>query len=307
MPDAWSNIALRFATYADLMVLFGVPLFAIQVVGLRERAGWLSRRYARQAAAAAGVGAGLAVLGLLVMARQMVGAEDLSDVTRHVLGMVLTRTDAGISWAVRIAALGICIAAPAFVRKSSGLLLAVLSGAGAVALATLAWVGHGAMDDGLRGAVHLAADVLHLLAAGAWVGALVGFVSLSWGAQARTEQSVATLERSAAGFARTGVLIVAALFVSGAVNYLLVAGASWQPLFTTLYGHLLAAKLAVIVLMLGLAAANRSRFGPRLARATGAGRRSAVRTLRRSLATEAACGFVVLALVAWLGVLSPQP
>lgn len=193
-------------------------------------------------------------------------------------------------------------------RQTPALLLGVLSGAGAVALATLAWVGHGAMDEGPRGAVHLAADVLHLLAAGAWVGALVGFVSLSWGAHARSGQSVATLERSAAGFARTGILIVAALFVSGAMNYLLVEGASWQPLLTTLYGQLLAAKLAVILLMLGLAAANRTRFGPRLARASGAAdRSSAVRPLRRSLATEAVFGFVVLALVAWLGVLSPQP
>lgn len=308
MLDAWSNIALRFATYADLMVLFGVPLFAIQVVGPRERAGWLERRYARLAAAAAGLGAVLAWLGLMVMARQMVGAEDFAGVTRHVLGMILTRTDAGVSWAVRIAALAVCIAAAVAVRKSPNLRLGVFWGAGAVALATLAWVGHGAMDDGLRGAVHLSADVLHLLAAGAWVGALVGFVVLSRGTHASDVQAVATLERSAAGFARMGVLIVAALFVSGAINYVLVAGASWRPLFTTLYGELLAAKLAVILLMLGLAAANRYRFGPRLTGANGAAdRATAVRALRRSLATEAAFGFVVLALVAWLGVLSPQP
>lgn len=308
MPDAWSNIALRFATYADLMVLFGLPLFALQAVGPRERAGWVARRYATLAAAAAGLGAGLAVLGLMVMAEQMAGAEELSDVTRHVLAMVLTRTDAGLSWAVRIAALGACIAAPVVVRRSPGLLFGVLSVAGAVALATLAWVGHGAMHEGLCGALHLATDVLHLLAAGAWVGALVGFVVLSWGTHARDAQSVAMLEGAASGFARIGVLMVAALFVSGIVNYLLVAGASWQPLFTTLYGELLAAKLAVIALMLGLAAANRYLFSPSLARASAApDRSSAVRALRRSLAAEASLGFVVLALVAWLGVLSPQP
>jgi putative copper export protein len=42
--------------------------------------------------------------------------------------------------------------------------------ASAVALATLAWTGHGAMDEGAKGWAHLLADILHLLAAGAWSG-----------------------------------------------------------------------------------------------------------------------------------------
>jgi copper resistance protein D len=308
MADGWPDIALRFAIYADLMVLFGVPLFAIQVVGACEQGARFARRYVTLAASAAWVGAVLSVLGLMVMASQMVGATDVSEVTRHVLEMVVTRTDAGISWAVRIGALVVCAAAVPILRERPAVLCAVLSGAGAVALATLAWTGHGAMDDGARGAVHLTSDVLHLLAAGAWVGALIGFVLLSLGPQGNTAQSVATLGRMAAGFASTGSVIVAVLFVSGVTNYVLIAGASWRPLFMTVYGRLLTAKLAVFVLMLGLAAANRYLFSPRLALATGEPHRAdAVRGLRRSMAIEAALGLLVLVLVAWLGVLSPQP
>src|SRR6185437_10963689 len=42
----------------------------------------------------------------------------------------------------------------------------------AVLLASLAWVGHAGGTPGTDGEIHLTSDVLHLLAAGAWVGGL---------------------------------------------------------------------------------------------------------------------------------------
>ena len=39
-------------------------------------------------------------------------------------------------------------------------------------LATMAWMGHAAATPGVDGYMHLGADVAHLLAAGAWLGAL---------------------------------------------------------------------------------------------------------------------------------------
>ncbi|KAK0338878.1 hypothetical protein LTR94_036782, partial [Friedmanniomyces endolithicus] len=50
--------------------------------------------------------------------------------------------------------------------------------AAAAALATLAWNGHGAASEGSTGWLHLTADILHLLAAGLWVGALFGLLLL---------------------------------------------------------------------------------------------------------------------------------
>jgi putative copper export protein len=45
--------------------------------------------------------------------------------------------------------------------------------------ATLAWTGHALSDAGAGRSVHLASDTVHLLAAGAWVGALPGLASSS--------------------------------------------------------------------------------------------------------------------------------
>lgn len=112
-----------------------------------------------------------------------------------------------------------------------------------VALATLAWAGHGAMDDGVRGYIHLASDITHLWAAGAWVGALVAFLMLASHKQDVAQDPVAVLSRTSNGFARIGTAIVAALVVSGILNYLLIAGPSFDPLISTLYGRLLMVKL----------------------------------------------------------------
>lgn len=159
-----------------------------------------------------------------------------------------------------------------------------------------------------RNRFHLTADVLHLIAAGAWVGALVAFVSMSFAPPAAGDHSVDMLNRTAAGFGRLGTAIVAILLVSGLINCVLIAGPSIGPLVSTLYGNLLAAKLVLFALMLGLAGANRFFFSPRLESAVAEGNHvHAVRILRRSLRTEACLGFLVLGLVAWLGILSPQP
>jgi putative copper resistance protein D len=75
----------------------------------------------------------------------------------------------------------------------------------------------------------------------------------------------------------------------------------------TAYGQVLLAKLGVFGAMLALAGANRFLLTPRLS-ATLDGRghlRTAVSALRASVLIETALGFVVLAMVAWLGVLPP--
>jgi putative copper resistance protein D len=304
MAEGWSNIALRLAVYVDLMVLFGVPLFATYALGPGDHDSWIRRRFTALAVAASVVGLALSALGLVAMAEQMAGASDVSAVTRHVVEMILTRTGAGFAWAVRCAALALCIVA-AFAFRGRFL---PFRAAGAVALATLAWTGHGAMDDGARGWLHLASDVVHLFAAGAWVGALVAFVTLSARIEEPAADNVELLTRTASGFARIGTAIVLALVVTGAINYVLIVGPTLHGLLTTLYGRLFAAKLALFVGMLALAGANRYLLTPALAAAPAAGlHRRAVHALRRSLWTEASVALLVLALVSWLGTLSPQP
>lgn len=59
--------------------------------------------------------------------------------------------------------------AVAIVRPSAW---TVLAGLGGLAAASFAWTGHGGIGAGVLGPAHLLADIIHLLAATAWIGAL---------------------------------------------------------------------------------------------------------------------------------------
>lgn len=308
MPDDWLNVALRFALYLDLMILFGIALFGIYALLPDERSSGIARQYAVVMAATVVFGVILSLCSMVVMTKAMTGASDYSELTSHIFGMVLTSTAVGRAWIARIAALAVCTAAIIALRRRPDARFATVAGAASVALVTAAWAGHGAMDDGLRGYVHLALDALHLIAAGAWVGALAAFVLMSAKRHESAARKVETLNRTAKGFAHIGTLIVLTLLITGAVNYLLIVGPTVQGLLTTRYGELLVAKLTVFVLMLGLAAVNRFLLSPRLHSAVRAGNHAkALGMLRSSLATEASLAIIILALVAWLGVLSPIP
>lgn len=310
MPEDWFVVGLRFALYLDLMVLFGVALFCVNagIHAMRpdDRHSTVARRYVRAIGTAAALGIGLSLASMVVMAKAMTGASEYAELTAHVFGMIVTGTSVGLAWTARIAVLLAALAAIALLRARPGLRLSVLSALGAVALATLAWAGHGAMDDGARGGLHLTSDIAHLLAAGAWVGALFAFVILSMEARGPSIEAAALLGRASNGFARLGTVIVATLALTGAINYALIVGPTVQGLLSTAYGGLLLAKLVLFALMLALAATNRYRLSPRLASALRDGDHAqAVATLHRSLLTEACLAALILALVAWLGVLSP--
>ncbi|CAG2140817.1 Copper resistance protein D [Cupriavidus yeoncheonensis] len=302
MDADWATIVLRFALYADLALLFGVPLAATWLLRVDAN---LATYWGRVTASVAAAGIVLSVMGLLVTVRTMMGAESYLAIDGETLRMIVTGTGLGIAWQVRMLALLVCLLACVAPRQSRAIRI-VLPVAAAVALATLAWGGHGVMNEGPRRAIHLPVDIVHLLAAGTWVGALAVFVSMSSPNRAGTAGSVAELSRAASGFAHAGAGIVVLLAVTGVANYILVAGPRLSGLLSTRYDGLLLAKLALFCAMLGLAAINRYRLAPRLAQ--GVHRRddgAAVVALRRSLRCESACAMIVLWLVAWLGTLSP--
>jgi putative copper resistance protein D len=162
------------------------------------------------------------------------------------------------------------------------------------------------MDDGARGVLHLSADILHLVAAAAWVGALAMFVLLAARARPDSPDRIKLLGSALHGFATMGVLIVATLVITGAINHWLISGLAFGALISTPYGVLLMCKLLGFALMLGMAATNRYLLGPGLEMALRNGDASrAMTALRRSLTIEFAAASVVLFLVAWLGTLSP--
>ena len=166
-------IAVRFALYLNLMLVFGLPLFCMYTFkGAEERpSGELVSTGAAIGLSLAGVG--LSIIGLLLLAASMSDVPVL-NLDRETMDAVLNRTAAGTACKLRIAALVATLPAIAFIRRADLSRWIMLSCLGAVALGSVAWSGHGAADEGALGTAHLVADIAHLLAAGIWVGALVG-------------------------------------------------------------------------------------------------------------------------------------
>lgn len=176
--------------------------------------------------------------------------------------------------------------------------LSVAAVAGAVASASLAWSGHGASDGGVAGVVHQGADVIHLMAAAIWTGALVGLVWLAAEARADAVWGMEGLRRGLERFSGIGPLLVSALVASGLLNSWFVIGpAHALDLPATPYGQLLLLKLAAFVGMLGLAALNRWVLTPRLD--------GDMRPIALSVIAETTLALLIIGLIASLGTLSP--
>jgi putative copper resistance protein D len=290
------TIAVRFGLYLILGLLFGLPAFA--VMSLRDdpralRLGWFVPVLASAAAL-------LSIAQILLLAASMSGS-DLASIDRAMVDAVLAAGSLGVAWKVRMIALGLSLIAGLGHRRWPKLALAVGSGAGAVALGSLVWTGHGTMGDEAAGWFHLAADLFHLGAAGLWLGALAGLMML-----VARPADLALCARALTGFARTGTMIVATLVFTGFVNvWTLIGPSAIGGLLATFYGWLLAGKIMLFTAMLGLAAANRFWLTPALARSRAGESGLAVHHLRISLAIETGCIIAILLLVGWLGTLPP--
>lgn len=281
------NILQRLALYVDLLLLFGLALFGLYSVDAVLRFRPMLRGMAL-------IGALLSVASLVLMTRAMSGETEFAALWPHLQMMVL-ETDVGLAWALRMIALIAVVIWP-------GLWLASM--AGAVALASLAWSGHGAMDN----AWHLLSDILHLLAAGAWLGAMLALILMSRLDALCSEARVRSLADSVKRFEGVGAAIVLILSVTGVANYLFIVGPTLGEVLLGTYGILLSIKVALFGGMLVLAALNRFHLGPLLEQSLRAGQHQvAANALRRSVALELVIALLIVGLVAWLGTLSPEP
>ncbi|UQS17203.1 copper homeostasis membrane protein CopD [Pseudomonas sp. HS6] len=280
------NILLRMALYVDLLLLFGVALFGLYSVGATLRFRPMLRGMALS-------GALLSVAGLVLMTRAMSGETEFAALWPH-LQMMLHETDVGLAWAVRMVALIVVMIWP-------GVWLASI--AGALALASLAWSGHGTMDD----AWHLLSDILHLLAAGAWMGAMLALILMSQLDALFNEVRIRSLADAVKRFECVGAAIVIILSVTGVVNYLFIVGPKLGDVLLGSYGILLALKVVLFAGMLVLAALNRFHLGPLLGQSLREGQyQVAANALRRSVLFELVIALLIVGLVAWLGTLGPD-
>jgi putative copper resistance protein D len=293
----WAAIALRFGVLLDLMLLFGLAVYSLYATrpvppGRQPAAlGWL-----------AVLGLVLSTAGFTLMTAEMAGVT-IADLDRETLRFIILDTVPGTAFLARTAAL---IAAAALVFAGSRWPTGWFVAAAAGALATLAWTGHAAVTEGLPGTLHRLSDIIHLLAAAAWTGALAILLK-ALVSPIRNDEAVTDVRRALAGFAIAGSVLVALVIATGLLNGWMIVGVAGLTLLPeTLYGQLLIAKLLLFAAMLALAAANRWQLTPRLAAAQAAGDTGlAVRALKISIALESGAAVLILVLVAWLGTLAP--
>jgi putative copper export protein/mono/diheme cytochrome c family protein len=310
-------IIARFFHFSAVIMLTGVFAFerlvsgpairqsgatVASVAGLRRRLGWLA-----WACLALAIGSGAA--WLVAVAAGMSGKPLGVALSQGAVPVVLTRTRFGEDWLLRFALavlLGFCLLGwGRWQWRVSGAIAWTVLFLAAGMLASLAWAGHGASTPGPAGDLHLAADFLHLLAAGLWLGTLPPFIlflvevtrtgDTNWAAVVAT----ATRRYSAMAIASVAVLLTA-----GVINTWFLAG-TVPALVGTEYGRLLLAKIGLFIAMLMVAAVNLLRLAPRLAASTpNVVWRTAAR-LQGNARIETALGFGVVAIVGVLGTLRP--
>ena len=246
---------------------------------------------------------------LVLLAAHIVDVDPWTALSSGAAWTVLTRTQFGQTWQVRLF-VAVLFAASAMIfdrapqRRRWGQFVCLPL---AIALAgSLAWAGHGAATLGLIGDVQLIGDVLHLVAAGIWVGGLLPLaVMLMIALRAKEVSWTAVAENATRRFSILGIVSVLTLLATGLINTFVLSG-SIPALLGTPYGRLVLLKIALFMAMVGIAAVNRQYLTPRLASVHEAAvaQRALAHLFRNSL-TELALGLATLGVVGVLGTLTP--
>jgi copper resistance protein D len=313
-PLIWVRAIHFAATLSAAGVVFflafvGAPAFRA-VPADEPVAGAVRRRLARVAwcSLALAVLSGAAWLASLSaqMSERPLSALWSDDVVRT----VLFDTDFGHVWLARSASAALLAVAlyPSYfaAARTAPWRRGVALTCAAALVAALAFTGHAAAGTGAEGLIQQGADMLHLLAAAAWVGALVPLALLLGAAAAdRGESSLAMARTATLRFSTLGIVSVATVLATGLVNGWELAG-SPAALFGTPYGRLLLAKVALFLLMVAVAAVNRLRLTPRLVQDLDVSAcREALRQLRDNSLIEALLGAAIFFVVGVLGTLPP--
>ncbi len=297
-------VVARLAQFASAMILFGSPLFFVYGLPAKGPGAAVGMPWPRPFLLGAAVLLAVAAVVSLCAQTAVMSGSTADAFNPEALAEVLTDTQFGLWTAIRLV-LAVLAAPLLTVGQLSRALWLVLAGLGAGAAASFAWTGHGAIGDGADRWAHLVGDILHLLAAAVWLGALAVLTILFVRARGETP---AGLHRALAGFSGVGSGVVAVLLVTGLLNsWFLIGPSHIAEIGRSAYGLLVLAKVALFAAMLALAAANRFRSTPRLGAVLRADRPfdDALAVLRRSVLLETFIGAAVLLLVAVLGTLAP--
>ncbi|HCR66424.1 MAG TPA: hypothetical protein DIW38_07925 [Oceanicaulis sp.] len=274
MPDAFT-----LAVFAAKLCVLAAALTAAGLGWAIALGGDLARRVGRALVIAAALAAVLAYLLLLLNANAQLGGAWASALDPSTFGWIWP----GRQTQALVLSLGLASVVAASVAKLRLLGLAAVLLIGV----SFALSGHAAaLEDGLLAQIGVA---IHGFAASFWFIAPL----LLW---PRGDGYDASVVRR---FSEAAIWIVPMVFAAGGYLAWRLAGGLTE-LFTTAYGQLLSAKLAVALVVLALGAVNKQIVSRRLATDPPQGRR----LLRLTLGADAAVFLTALALVSWASTVS---
>ncbi len=319
----FAAIALAVGALILLVAVWLPALAALAVPGGRweAAAGAFAARWRAALLVAAGAGLLASLLGLVLQAATAEGTTfwsavgDIGDVLGTRFGTVWGL--GALAWvAVGALALPARAAAPAVRPATVGAAGVAVPRAGwwtATLAVPLAWLvllpalgGHAGVQSPV--AVLLPANVLHVVAASAWIGGLAVLVLALPAATRRLEPPDRTrlLTGAVGRFSTLAPVAVAVLLAGGILQSLLELDAL-DDLWDTAYGRAIIVKSVLVAGLLALGWRNRRRTLPALAReaASGAAPGRPGLTLRRALRAEVALGVAALAATGALAGYSP--
>lgn len=265
-----TDILLRGIHVAALGSLFGTLLFAQWVLPAGGEAAMRKLLQLRVAPLSLAIACLAGFAWLVTESAAMASADNVGGAF-HALPLVALRTHFGHWMVLR---LGLLILILPLLRRPT--IAVAVTGA---AFAVQPMLGHAGAVGGSMGAEMIASEVVHVLAAGAWLGGLLPLF-LAVGRLPR-ELAVATCR----GFTPVG--LAAVLLLAGtAVVQAAILGGGLPGLLGTSYGHAALVKSGLFLGLLALAALNRFVFIDRLARSPDA--------MRVSIAGEMLLGFAVI-------------
>jgi putative copper resistance protein D len=277
-------VLCRFVHFIVVLMLFGAWLF--RPLLLKDEAPQVDRHLARLARWLAAVALVSGVVWALLITASMAGSA-AAAFDPDTVALVLGNTFFGQVWRWHLLINAVLLA---LLFTPWRLSMPLRLGLGAVLLATLAPVGHGAMLDGVSGQLLILNQIVHLTCVAAWLGGLLLLVMIL---RQPSEPMREVLRR----FSSVGYALVAGLLITGLINVRVLTGQWWPtPLFSG-FALILLIKALIVLGMLGLALFNRLRMDDCEQR---------MGAIRRSVMLEWLLGIGAVAAVSLLGTLPPM-
>jgi copper resistance protein D len=305
-------VGARIVHFASSIIVAGAAIFSLVVIGptltpYDRPLARKQRQFDGLILGALGFAIASGALWLLFIAAEIGQTSTGDALTEGIAWTFLTDTQFGRVSEIRLV-LAFMLAGSVLVRRrllprSAALAARAIALLGTSFVASLAWCGHAGGGLGFEGGVHLTSDIVHLVTAAVWVGGLIPLLLLI---DPHLEMPSGVQFNLIRRFSSLAVLAVVGLAATGVINTWFMLS-SWQDLFTTEYGRLVLAKVALFLIMLAFASANRFWLTPLLLPATEAtdAKKYALRLLCLFTTIELVLGTVVVCVVALLGQLPP--